>query len=363
MVASTYKDIRRLTGLSLATISKYFNGGTVTYANRALIDAAVRDLDYQINTVASGLRSRRSKTLGVIIPDLASTFFTTVVSLMEGRLRDAGYAVIVCDARGTSEGEADALRFLLSKQVDGLIIAPISDHPEGLAEAVARGLPVVAVDRAVGDVAVDTVVIDNRAAVGASVRLLVEAGHRDVALLAGPDSMWTMRERRAGFRGAVKAATGRFPRASLVAPHDVTIEGGYKGMRRVLALATPPTAVVCANYEFTLGATIALNDLAPAVPRPALVGFDNQELARVLRPHPPLVAQPLNAMAAQAADLLVSRIDSGADREPRTVVLDADLLVGDPSTYVLPSVALKRVDLTPQGWAPQEHSLGGGLVP
>jgi len=137
-MAATYKDIRRMTGLSLATISKHFNGGNVTYANRVLIEHAARDLGYRVNDFARGLRSRRSMTLGVVLAELNSTFNTTIVSAMEERLREAGYGTIICDSRGSSQAEAESIRFLIGKMVDGIVIVPVGDDVEGLDAAAER---------------------------------------------------------------------------------------------------------------------------------------------------------------------------------------------------------------------------------
>jgi LacI family transcriptional regulator len=333
-VAPTYKDIRTLTGLSLATISKYFNGGTVRDANRVLIEGAIGTLSYRVNDLARGLRSRRSMTLGVVLAELNSTFNTTIVSIMEERLRDEGYGTIMCNSRGSSEVEAEAIRFLIGKMVDGIVIIPVGDEVPGLVAATERGAPVVAIDRKVSDANVDSVVIDNQAAIASAVDLLTSAGHTEIALLAGPDTSFTMRERRIGFRDAVERNTGRVPRLAFTDPDAVSIEGGYDGLRRLVGLAGPPTAVVCGNYEFTLGATIALNEFGDSAV-PALVGFDNLELARVIRPRPTFVTQPVAQIADQAAQLILQRLKGESTAEARTVVLTTELVIGDPSTFTL----------------------------
>jgi LacI family transcriptional regulator len=331
-VVATYKDIRRITGLSLATISKYYNGGNVLGPNRELIEKAAADLDYQVNNVARGLRSRRSMTIGVILDELQSAFNTTIVSRMEERLREAGYGTIICDSHKDAESQADVLRFLVGKMVDGIIVVPVDDDTAFLAPARDRDVPVVAVDRLMPGT--DSIVIDNRAAIASAVQLLTTAGHTSIGLLAGPDTTYTMRERRAGFREAVQDRTGLLPRAELMTPEPVSIEGGYAGLRRLLRLSAAPTAVVCANYGFTLGATIALNELA-AESRPALVGFDNLDLARLIRPRPTLVTQPIENIALEAAELLLRRLTGEGPDEPVTITLDTTLMIGHESTYQL----------------------------
>ncbi len=327
-----------MTGLSLATISKYYNGGNVLNQNRELIEKAAAELDYQVNNVARGLRSRRSMTIGVILDELASTFNTTVVSRIEERLREAGYGTIICDSRQDAASQADVTRFLVGKMVDGIIVVPVDDDDAFLAPARDRQVPVVAVDRLVPGT--DSVVIDNRAAIGSAIRLLTTVGHRTIGLLAGSDSTYTMRERRLGFGEAVQQRTGTLPRTELMVPQHVSIEGGYAGLRRLLRLSAPPTAVVCANYSLTLGATIALNELEPDA-RPALVGFDNLELARLIRPRPTLVTQPVEDLALEAAELLLQRLAGEGPDGPTTVILETTLLVGHESTYELRPLSSK----------------------
>jgi len=199
-------------------------------------------------------------------------------------------------------------------------------------------VPVVAVDRLMRGT--DSVVVDNRAAIASAVALLTTAGHTTIGLLTGPDSTYTMRERRAGFCDAIQDSTGLLPRAELMAPEHVSIEGGGAGLRRLLHLSAPPTAVVCANYALTLGATIALNELGTSA-RPALVGFDNLELARLIRPRPTLVTQPVEDLAVEAAELLLQRLSGTGPDGPVTITLDTTLMVGHDSTYKLRPIPSK----------------------
>jgi LacI family transcriptional regulator len=339
-VVATYKDIRRLTGLSLATISKYYNGGNVLGPNRELIEKAAAGLDYQVNNVARGLRSRRSMTIGVVLDQLNSTFNTTIVSRVEERLREAGYGTIICDARQDPHSQAEVVRFLIGKMVDGIVVVPVGDDTSFLKPARHRDVPVVAIDRLMPGT--DSVVIDNRAAIASAVQLLTDSGHTTIGLLAGPDTTYTMRERRAGFRDAVRARTGLLPRVELLTPEEVSIEGGYAGLRRLIHLSAPPTAVVCANYGLTLGASIAQNELGSDL-RPALVGFDNLELARLIRPRPTLVTQPIDKLALEAAELLLQRLNGEGPDEPVTIILNTTLMVGHESTYqLIPRVRTQR---------------------
>lgn len=330
-MVATYKDIRRLTGLSLATISKYYNGGNVLDTNRELIEKAAEELGFQINHVARGLRSRRTMTVGVVLDQLSSTFSTTLVSRLEERLREAGYGTIICDSRNDAATQTESVRFLVGKMIDGIVIVPVGDDLSYITIAAERDVPVVAVDRLVPGL--DSVVVDNRAAIASAVSLLLDAGHTEIGLLAGPDTTYAMRERRAGFRDAVEIRTGLLPRAELMAPEEASTEGGYAGLRRQLRLGGPPTAVICASYELSLGAAIAASEHGLHAGTPALVGFDTMELARLIRPRPTLVSQPVEQMAVRAAELLLQRLTGEGPDEPAAITLETSLVVGSESTY------------------------------
>ncbi len=332
-MAATYKDIRRVTGLSLATISKFYNGGNVLEVNRDLIERAAADLGFQINPVARGLRSRRSMTVGVVLDRLSSSFNATIVSCLEERLREAGYGTIICDSRDDAETQADAVRFLVGKMVDGIVIVPVGDDSSYCAHARSRDVPIVTVDRVVPGV--DSVMVDNGGAIGAAVDLLLDAGHTEIGLLAGPDATYPMRERRATFRDAIQSRTGLLPRAELVAPEEASVEGGYAGLSRQLDFSAPPTAIVCAGYELTLGATIAMYESCRDTAPPALIGFDNGALARLMRPRPTYLDQPIAELAQHAADLLLQRVTGDPTAEPVSVTLESALVVGHESTYAL----------------------------
>jgi LacI family transcriptional regulator len=318
---ATYKDIQRVTGLSLATISKHFNGGTVREPNRLAIDAAARDLGFRVNAVARSLRTRRSRTVGVLVPELDNDFHLSVVAGVERAFSARAISVLVCSARrsGGSGGAAE----LLDRQVDGIVAVPSAGELDALRRAASLAVPLVLVDRVVPDLVCDAVVLDNA---GASQRVLddlVAHGHRELAVLAGPDDLWSLRERREGFRAAARAAGVPLGRDAVVTC-PLTVEGGRAGMRRLLARRRRPTAVYATNHELTLGALTALAEADVDVPgEVSLVGFDAPSVAALTRPRTAVLVQPVREIASAAADLMLDRLEPGEGREapPRRLVL------------------------------------------
>ena len=322
----TMKDIQKATGLGLATISKYINGGSVRPANKALLDRAVAELGYRRNEYARALKTSRSRTVGVVIPELSSLFCTTIVSAVEDALRHRGYAVIVCDCRSNQKLEQSAMEFLLSKNVDGILNMPVAMDGLSLQPVCAAGVPVVLFDRIAGK-GCSAVIIDNRGAAGEAVEHLIARGHRRIGLVCSGDQAYTFRERRQGYRDALIAA-GIVPDPALDCSVGSTLAGGYSGMKQLLSQAPDMTAVFVANYEMTLGAFIAAGEEGIKIPDAlSFIGFDNMELSRVVTPRLTTMAQPMEEIAASTAELMLDALEN-EHAQRRTVILDAHLIPG-----------------------------------
>ncbi|NAZ88167.1 LacI family DNA-binding transcriptional regulator [Kineococcus indalonis] len=323
MTPATYKDIQRLTGLSLATISKHFNGGSVREHNRLAIESAAEQLDFRVNAVARSLRTRRSRTVGVLLPELRNDFHLSIVAGVEAALRREGVGVLVCSSHRADAPSAGGVDFLLDHRVDGIIAVPSAHDRASLVAAAGRGLPLVVVDRLVPGLRCDAVVLDNARASALVVEHLLAAGHRDLAVVTGTADVWSMRGRLAGFTRAVRAAgLALEPRRTVTGP--LTVEAGREGVRSLLALEQRPTAIYATNHELMLGALIALNESGLEVPRQvSFVGFDGREVAAVSRPRTAVLVQPVQEIAAAAAELMRERLHlpEGARRAPRRLVL------------------------------------------
>ena len=335
-MAATYKDIRRLTGLSLSTISKYFNGGNVTETNRKAIDRAAAKLDFRVNDYARGLKSRRSKTIGVLIPELNSVFHTSIISDVEDILRTHGYGTIVCDSRLDGRIETDSLNFLLGKMVDGIITIPFDKSGEHLRAADERGVPVVLIDRLETDYKTDAVILDNARAAELAALEFVANGHRRIAILSGPGGIYTMKARTGGFlRALEKSGIPEDP--AYVAVQEMTIAGGYEGAKKLLRLPQPPTALFCANYELTVGAVLAVNEAHVAVPGGlSMIGFDDLTLSQIVTPRLTIVAQPMREIAEDAAALMLDRLGETPVHGVRIIELSPRMIRGDSVGKLLP---------------------------
>ena len=325
-MSSTIKDISHRTGLGLATISKYLNGGNVLDQNKEAIEKAIKELDFHVNEFARGLKTNRSKTIGVVIPELSSIFCTSIITIIEDILRKSGYAIMVCDCRTDEKLEVQAVEFLINKMVDGIINMPVSKDGEHLKLPLSKNIPVVLIDRYMKDLAVDAVLIDNVKASQEAVDYLIDNGHQKIGIICGSQGIFTTQQRLLGYNQAF-ILKGMSPENSLIDYGEYTVEGGYESMKRLLKKNI--SAVLVTNYEMTLGAIIAINEMGIKIPDElSFIGFDNLQISQIIMPKLAIVLQPIEKIAENAAQIMLQRL-SGQRREATVVTLSPQLVPGD----------------------------------
>lgn len=330
-MAATIKDIAKRTGLGLATISKYLNGGRVLEKNRIAIEKAIEELNFTANEFARSLRTGYSHSVGIVIPELSNIFITNIITKLEDTLRKNGYGVFVCDCRTDMNLEIEAVKFLLSKRVDGLVNMPVCHEGNHLEPVINAEIPVVLIDRMIEKLQnqVDAVLVDNIGGARSAINLLLDHGHKKIGVIVGPMDVFTARQRLEGWKHEM-IDNGIEPDYSLVAYSDYTVQGGYKAMMRLFKEHQEMTAVFVSNYEMTLGAIVALKELSIQLPdQLSLIGFDNIELSKVVTPTLTIVTQPMEQIGEQSASLLLDRLTHKNEKKPKTLVLPTYLKKGD----------------------------------
>lgn len=321
-MAVTIKDLAKETGLANATISAYLNGIPVREYNRVKIEEAIKKLGYIRNDYARGLKTHRSGTIGVLIPELSSVFSTTIITEMEETLREKGYGIIVCDCRTDLKREEESIRFLLSKMVDGLIIMPVSADKSTFGTAIDKKIPVVVIDRKTNSKDVSHVVINNREISRAATERILAKGCRKIALVTGDMSVYTAKERKEGYEEAMRSA-GLYD-DSFVMNGGLSVEGGYAATKDILANMPDVQAIFVTNYEMTIGSIIALNEEGKKIGKDIeFTGFDKVEITRAFVPAMETVNQPLEEIGRVAAATMTEMIDGA---EPKDIILKADIL-------------------------------------
>lgn len=322
---STIKDVAKYTGLSIATISKYINGGNVLVENRTIIQEAIEKLNYTRNEMARGLKTNKTMTIGILIPSLENIFFTTIVSMIEDQLLEEGYSTIICDFREDVDLEKKKLEFLVNKKVDGIIMVSYGADDGYIQELLDKEIPVVLLDRMIKGLDCDCVLADNLNASYQAVEALITRKHKRIGIICGPETTYTSEERYKGYLRVhddydIEIDDG------LLFNSDYTVEGGYEAITELWNMGKRPTAVMVTNYEMTIGAIMAINDLGIIVPDDlSIIGFDNIQMSKVVRPPLSIVEQPMKEIGNTAAKLLVKRLKGDYKSFPATYRLKTDI--------------------------------------
>lgn len=323
---STIKDVARMADVSIATVSKFLNGGTVREENAAAIRHAIAVLDYRVNPFARSLKTQRSRSIGILIPDLTAPFYGSFLSGLDKVLREYGYHSLVSCYSANHGTERDNLQFLISTGIDGLVYAPEDLTPDEFYELTANcNIPVVQFDRMIQGVASDTVLVENTDIVYEAVSQLIERGHRRIGLLSGMKSVFTAKERQIGYLRAL-SDHGILYDDELVVSGQHIFATGYHGCEQLLQLSEPPSAIITTNHDITIGAFTALRDLGVRTPDDIdLIGFDCVDVCTMMKPPLPVIRQPEAELGQLAGEYLIERMQ-GYTGEARVTRLPCKLL-------------------------------------
>jgi DNA-binding LacI/PurR family transcriptional regulator len=331
-MATTIKDIAARTGLGLATISKYLNGGNVRPENKIAIEKAVKELNFSVNEAARSLKSKRSYAIGIVLPEINNSFFMQIITEMERVFKRENYVIVISDSREDEAREAESVRFLMSKSVAGIISFPVGRNGKYLKPALERGVPVMLIDRTIPDLKgkVDSVIIDNVAISREATEVLIKNGHRNIGIITGPENTYTADRRLQGYCEALEE-NGIPVRPENIARVDFTVEGGMNGLKKLLAKRTDITAIFAVNHMVTLGSLMGIRAKGLKMPDDiSFIGFDSMDWAKINVPSLTIVEQPMKSIGRQAAELFIKRLGRKSDAMPKqAIILSATLNIGE----------------------------------
>lgn len=328
----TIRDVARDAGVSQATASRALSGtGSVSPEARERVHRAAEVLGYQVNKAARALRTQRTDTIGLLIPDVRNPFFAELAYVIEQAAGVHGTAVITMSADEDADRQADALRVLVRQQVDGLIVAP---QGEQSIAPLSGNLPLVYVDRDVADRRGPLVSSDNAGGAEQMIDHLVARGHHEIALITGPQTTTTGRTRRAAALSRL-AAHGCTPPPEWVQEGDFQLESGRRGAAAILTADRRPTAIFAGDNLMAVGALLELREHGLRVGRDiALTGFDDEPWFMVLDPPLTVVAQDVPLLGRTALDSL-RQVIAGRDVADSTIPVHLHVrescLVPEPS--------------------------------
>ena len=291
---SKISDVSRLAGVSPATVSRVYNKPElVDPSTRARVQAAIRELDYRPNQLARGLASHSSRTVGVVVNLFGSAFYGKMLDGIENALRDLGFHTIAESSRETAEGELEALDSLVARQCDAVVLHSDRLDDTQLAELLDRHPSVVLMNRYVESHAARCVWVDHASGAAQAANHLLDAGHRDIAVVSGPADFHEVKARRRGFALAL-AARGVDPEAILVEYGDFLEDSGAAAMERIFNSGRSVSAIFFHNDEMAAGALDVCARRGVHVPTDiSFIGFDDFGLAHHLTPKLTTVHLPL----------------------------------------------------------------------
>jgi LacI family transcriptional regulator len=325
---ATLRDVARIAGVHPGTVSRALNPATealVRDETVARVRQVAEELGYRPNPLARGLKTNRTYTVGVIVPDIQNPLFPPIIRGLDDRLGEAGYTPLIANTDNDPARERTDFEAMRARAVDGFITATARLDHELLDEIAALGLPLVLVNRGLEDGGLPSATADDRAGVRLAVEHLVALGHRRIAHLAGPQGVSTGRRRFEGFRAAMEAAGLD---ASIVRVAQAFTEPeGARLCEDLLAGGEPVTAIVAGNDLMALGCYDVFAERGIQCPREmSVVGFNDMPFADRFAPPLTTVRIPHYEIGVAAAQLLLDLLN-GAHDGPADVVLPADLVV------------------------------------
>ena len=330
----TIRDVANLAQVSLGTVSNVLNNPSVVApTTRERVLEAISSIGFVRSTAAHQLRVGKSRTVGVVLLDIANPFFTEMLRGAEHVLRERDYVLIVCSTDESAEREQRCFRVLEEHRVDGLLISPVEQDLEGAARLVAHGIPAVLLDRDGSERGLCSATVDDIRGAELAADHLFELGHRVIAFVNGPTTIRQCFDRREGARRSVRRVRRR-DRASLreIVVGALTIDQGEGAVGALLDLEPRPSAVMCANDLLALGVLRGLGAAGVVVPdEMAVVGYDDVAFASMLSPSLTSVRQPKYELGAVAAELLLEEV-AGLAHEHRAVRFEPELVVRASST-------------------------------
>ena len=324
---ATIHDVARLAGVSPITVSRVINNsGYISQQTRARVKAAIIELGYAPNIIARSLRSKRTNTLALVLTDITNPFFTAIARGVEDTASDAGFTVIYCNTDESVDEEVKNLQLLMQKQVDGILLVPARSISRSIELIKEQGTPVVILDRRVPNVDADVVRCDSVEGAYKLIKLLIDQGHRRIAVLSGPQGVSTADDRVAGYQKAMVEAG--ISDDGLVFYGTYTLTSGYEMAKRALSLSPQATALFAANNFIAIGALKALRDSGLKVPGDiSVVAFDDLPSTWIVEPFLTVVTQPPYEMGCKATQLLLNRIRGEAPSGCQEIILPIELIV------------------------------------
>jgi LacI family transcriptional regulator len=323
----TIRDVAKLAGVAPITASRVIsNSGYASEDVRLRVTRAAEQIGYVPNSLARSLRSKRTHTLALVLTDITNPFWTTVARGVEDAASEKGYNVIFCNTDESAAKQDSYLEAMIQKQVDGILLVPARCTESPVSFLRRQNVQVVLLDRRLPNLEADVVRGDSSGGAYQLAQLLLNLGHRRIAILSGPSGVSSADDRVAGYRRALQDAGVEIENQFIIYG-EFSLESGYQMTRSLLALPSRPTALFAGNNFIAIGALKALHDAGLAVPEKiSVVAFDDLPAAMVVDPFLTVAVQPAYEMGQRATRRLLECLDGHTAGGVQDIVLPVSII-------------------------------------
>ncbi|MCI2256064.1 LacI family transcriptional regulator [Domibacillus sp. PGB-M46] len=308
----TIKDVAQLSGISKTTVSRVINNkGYVSEEKKALVLKAMEELEYHPNLSARRLRGQLTTTIGVIVPKITNPFFSYLVDAIEEAAYEKGYQVLIFQSNEDPKKELAFLNLLKTKQVDGVIMTAVENHWSKVKSFIEHG-PIVLCNVYIDKSKVPTVRLNQYKGTYDGIKHLIERGHRKIAYCTGGffKKEGKGKERNQGYQKALEEA-GISINPNWVFVNQHSIEDGQQVLRKILEMDERPTAVFTGSDEVASGMIAEANVRGIQIPDDlAIMGFDDQPIARVVSPKLTTIKQPVDRLGEKAVEIIIEKLNN-----------------------------------------------------
>ena len=325
------KHVAEKSGFSTATVSRVLrNYPGVREKTRKKVLEAVSELDYEVNAVARSLRQKKTYSIGIIVGNVLSQFYSVIAKSVEDTANKFGYNTILCNGDENPEKELNYLKVLKSNRVDGIILTPTGKNSEYINNLIRSGTKVVLLDRVIEGVDCDAVLVDNANGAYKAVKYLIDQGYKRIGIINGYLDRTTGAERLKGYLQALAEANIAKDK-SLIKIGNFKKESGKKLTKELLKQVNKPEAIFVTNIDMSMGALSAIKEMGVSIPDEiGLICFDDSEWAPLINPPITVIRQPVYQLGSTASELLIRNIENNEKdliHKSKIIILQTELII------------------------------------
>jgi DNA-binding LacI/PurR family transcriptional regulator len=328
----TIRSVAEEAGVSIGTVSKVINdSGKISEKTRKKVFQAMQKLNYKPDAAAASLRGKRTKLIGLLVPDISNPFYAGIARSIEDRSHEVGLNVMLCSTDNNTEKEKNYLALLTSQRVDGLVVASAFRSTVLLQETIEQGIPSVLIASEIPQLSINTVTVDDYKGGYLATSHLLDLGHKDIAIIS--ENVRSNEPRLAAYKDSMREA-GIDVKPEYIMKTEATILKGYECAKKLLLLEEKPTAIFACNDLLAAGVIQAAKELELDLPRElSVVGFDNTVLSTTTAPMLTTVSQPIKQMGAKVVDLLRQEMEESKGYKER-LLMAPELIVRQSTASV-----------------------------